>query len=176
MTEIAAETRSPHFAREATAATYRDVHLPRIFAPWARILREIVPAQAGDAVLDVATGPGTVARQAAALAGPDGRVVGLDISPAMLSIARAWAAEAGAAPIEYVESPAATLPLPDRDFDIAFCQQGLQHMADPLAALGEMHRVLKPGGRIGVAIWARSPFSLFREVVADMGLSGDGPQ
>jgi SAM-dependent methyltransferase len=176
MTDIARETRSPHFAREATARTYRDIHLPRIFSPWARVLLEIVPARPGEAVLDVATGPGTVARLAARLAGSEGRVVGVDVSPAMLAIARAWAPAVGAASIEYVEASGTAMPVPDAAFDVAYCQQGLQHMSDPLAALREIRRALKPAGRIGLALWVKSPFGVFRDVVDQLGASGDGPQ
>jgi SAM-dependent methyltransferase len=176
MTDTAAETRSPHFGRAATANTYRDIHLPRIFAPWARILLEIVPVQPGQAVLDVATGPGTVAREAALQAGPRGRVTGVDISQAMLEVGRAWALAPGAAPIEYLEAPASAMPVPDAAFDVAYCQQGLQHMADPQAALREMRRALKPDGRIGLAVWVTSPFGLFRELATTVGLPSSGPQ
>jgi len=176
MTQTPAETRSPHFGREATAQTYRDVHLPRIFAPWAQVLLKVVPPASGEAVLDVATGPGTVARQAAALVGPGGRVVGVDISAAMLGVARSFAVEQGAGPIEYVEAPAASMPLPDGGFDVAYCQQGLQHMSDPAAALREIHRVVRSGGRLAVAAWVQSPFGLFREIVASCGAPDNGPQ
>ena len=169
-------TCSPHFGRETTANTYRDIHLPRIFAPWARVLLELVPARSGEAVLDVATGPGTVARVAATRAGAAGRVVGVDVSPAMLAIARDWPPEPGAAPIEYLESTATTMPVPDAAFDVAYCQQGLQHMSDPLAALREMRRALRPSGRLGLALWVRSPFGLFRDVVNSLGVASDGPQ
>src|SRR5689334_14401464 len=100
MTETSAHTRSPHFSRDATAATYRDIHLPRVFTPWARVLVEVVPAKPGESVLDVATGPGTVAREVAKLVGPSGKVVGADISAAMLAVGRDWPAEPGAASIE----------------------------------------------------------------------------
>jgi SAM-dependent methyltransferase len=176
MTQTPAQTRSPHFHHEATASTYRDLHLPRVFAPWARVLLEIAPAQAGEAVLDVATGPGTVARQAALLVGPTGRVVGVDVSAAMLGVARSWPAEAGAATIEYIESSATGMPLEDAAFDAAYCQQGLQHMSDPMQALAEIYRSLKPGGRLAVAIWQQSPFGLFREAVAKLALSEPGAQ
>jgi ubiquinone/menaquinone biosynthesis C-methylase UbiE len=176
MTDTSAATRSPHFTRDATVQTYTRIHLPRVFVPWARVLLEVVPPRPGDAVLDVATGPGTVARHAAELVGASGHVTGVDISAAMLSAGRAWPAEPGAAPIEYVESSADAIPLPGAAFDVAYCQQGLQHMSDPLAALREIQRVLKPGGRVGVAVWTQSPFGLFRQIVAEMGAAGDGPQ
>jgi ubiquinone/menaquinone biosynthesis C-methylase UbiE len=176
MTESSAQTRSPHFSQGTTVETYVRIQLPRVFVPWARVLLELVPPRPGDAVLDVATGPGSVAREAARLVGAGGRVTGLDMSAAMLAAGRAWPAEPGAAPIEYVESPAASMPLPDNVFDAAYCQQGLQHMSDPLAALREMRRVLKPGGRLGVALWTQSPFGRFREITAEMGLQGEGPQ
>ncbi len=176
MTETSAETRSPHFTQDATVQTYTSIHLPRVFVPWARVLLEVVPPQPGDAVLDVATGPGTVARHAARLVGAGGRITGVDISAAMLSVGRAWPLEPGAAPIEYVESSAASIPLPDAAFDVAYCQQGLQHMSDPLAALREIRRLLKPSGRMGVAVWKQSPFGLFRQVVAEVGMADNGPQ
>src|SRR5436190_5804415 len=176
MTQTPAQTRSPHFNRATTANTYRDIHLPRVFAPSARVLLEIAPARPGEAVLDAATGPGTVARQAALLVAPGGRVVGVDISAAMLGVARSWPAEAGAVPIEYVESSATSMPLESGAFDAAYCQQGLQHVSDPMQALAELFRVLKPGGRLAVAIWQQSPFGVFREAVAGLNLTAEGAQ
>lgn len=173
MTE-AMGTVSPHFGRETTARTYAQIHLPRIFIPWAMVLLERVPPRPGDAVLDVATGPGTVAHEAAALVGPSGRVVGVDISAAMLAEARARPLADGAAPVEYIESSADVMGFPDRTFDVVYCQQGLQHMADPLAALRRMRRVLKLPGRVGVAVWATSPFGIFRNVLDSLNLAGGG--
>jgi len=161
-------THSPHFGLDATAQLYRDVQLPHIFDPWARVLLELQPPRPGDRVLDVATGPGTVARQAAVLAGPEGHVTGVDVSPAMLGVARAWRPQDGAAPIEYIESSAAEVPLPDSSFDVAYCQQGLQHMTEPEAALREMWRLLKPGGRMAIAAWTSSPFQRFRQIVGQL--------
>jgi SAM-dependent methyltransferase len=176
MRDVAAETCSPQFGRETTAATYRDIHLPRVFTPWARVLLELAPVGPGEAVLDVATGPGTVARQAALLVGSHGRVVGVDVSAAMLAIARAWPADPGAAPIEYLESSATAMPIPDAAFHMAYCQQGLQHMSDHLAGLREMRRALRPRGRIGIALWVTSPFGMFREIVSSLGIGTDAPQ
>ncbi len=113
------------------------------------------PRFSEEAVLDVATGPGTVARIAAARARSTGRVVGIDISAPMLEVARGKPAEPGAAPLEFLERHAHDLQFPDASFDVVLCQQGLQFFPDQIAALPEMHRVLKPSGRVGIAVWAK---------------------
>jgi len=136
------------------AKTYNDLRVPLIFLPWAHVLADEVGLSEGDSVLDVATGPGTVAGVAAARVGATGKVVGVDISPAMLSVARGKAPASGAAPIDYVEAPAERLSVPSASFHVALCQQGLQFFGDRLAALREMQRALMPGGRLGLAVWA----------------------
>ena len=73
----------------------------------------------------------------------------------MLDVARAKPVVAGAAPIEYVQSPAAPLAAPRGTFDAVLCQQGLQFFPDRPAALREMHRVLKPNGRAAIAVWVQ---------------------
>jgi ubiquinone/menaquinone biosynthesis C-methylase UbiE len=133
---------------------YRDTLLEPVFRPWAKLLLEIAQPRPGEQLLDVATGPGTVAQAAAAVLGPSGRVVAGDISPAMLAIARSFPAQPGAAPIEYVESPAAPLAAASSSHDIVTCQQGLQFVPDRTAAVAEMFRVLRPGGRVVLAVWA----------------------
>jgi ubiquinone/menaquinone biosynthesis C-methylase UbiE len=112
-------------------------------------------------MLDVATGPGTLPRIAAGRLGPTGRLVGTDISAVMLAVARQKPELAGGAPIEYIEAPAAPLPVASGSFDVVTCQQGLQFFPDRSAALKEMHRALKPGGRLAVAVWSsvnRQPY------------------
>ncbi|HVF76383.1 MAG TPA: methyltransferase domain-containing protein [Acidimicrobiales bacterium] len=89
---------------------YEDVMVPRLFDPWAHVLLDAVDVRAGDAVLDVATGPGTVARVAA---NRGASVTACDFSPAMLDMARSKSP----ANITYVESPAAPLAVDDRSFD-----------------------------------------------------------
>lgn len=133
---------------------YEDVLVPRLFTPWARLLLDELDLEAGEAVLDVACGPGSVARLAALAVGPNGRVTGCDLSPAMLGIAQGKPAVAGGAPIDYHEAPADRLPVADTDYDVAVCQQGLQFFPDCAGALAEMHRALRPGGRVGIAVWS----------------------
>lgn len=143
------------FAEESLPAGYDRIFTPRLFEPWARVLLDFVDIRAGDAVLDVATGPGTVARLAAARATNFGRVAGIDISAPMLALARQKAPPPGAAPLAFEQASADALPFAAATFDVVLCQQGLQFFPDQVAALREMHRVLKPGGRVGLAVWAQ---------------------
>ena len=133
---------------------YDEFFVPTLFRPWAKLLLDNVNLQPGEAVLDVATGPGTVARLAAVRLGSQGHVVATDIALPMLDIARAKPEVAGAAKIEYVESPAAPLAAASGTFDAVLCQQGIQFFPDRRAALREMHRILKPNGRAAIAVWA----------------------
>jgi SAM-dependent methyltransferase len=133
---------------------YEESLVEPLFAPWAEFLLDQVHPAPGERLLDLATGPGTVARLAAVRVGPSGAVVAADLSEAMLWIASAKPPLVGAAPIDYRHSPAAPLDVPDAAFDVATCQQGLQFFPDKPAALRELHRALRPGGRLGLAVWS----------------------
>ena len=148
-----------------------DSILARLFTPWAHDLIDRLAPPPGCAALDVACGPGTVSRVLAARIGPRGQVVAADVSPAMLEIARAKPSDPDSAPIEWIEAPAAPLPLPDSSVDIVTCQQGLQFFPDKIGALAEMRRVLRPGGRAGVAVWTRVEdqiMVLLRDAIANV--------
>jgi ubiquinone/menaquinone biosynthesis C-methylase UbiE len=141
------------FTNASVPKAYDEFLVPTLFEPWAKLLLEEVKLQPGEAVLDIATGPGTVARLAAAKVGSSGRVVATDIAPLMLDIARAKPLVAGAGPIEYLESPATPLAVSSDAFNVVLCQQGLQFFPDRPSALREMRRVLKPNGRAAIAVW-----------------------
>ncbi len=141
------------FTNPSVPKAYDEFFVPRLFEPWARLLLDEVAPREGQVLIDVATGPGTVARLASLRLGSTGRVVATDIAPPMLNIARGKPALTGAAPIEYLESPAAPLNAASSAFDLVVCQQGLQFFPDRLSALKEMHRVLKAGGRVAIAVW-----------------------
>jgi len=132
---------------------YDEIMVPRLFSPWAELLLDQLHPQSGQAVLDVACGPGTVSRKAALRVGPSGRVVGCDLSPAMLDLARSKISEGASAPIEYLECSADALLVAGDAFDVVTCQQGLQFFPDRPAALAEMRRALRPGGQVGIAVW-----------------------
>jgi SAM-dependent methyltransferase len=139
---------------------YDELMVPRLFGPWATLLVNHLAIAPRERVLDVACGPGVVARIAAKRVGAGGRVTGCDLSAAMLSVARTKPPVEGGCPIRYLEGPADELPVAEGAFDVVTCQQGLQFFADRRAAVAEMHRALRPGGRLGIAVWAsidRSP-------------------
>ena len=140
-------------AATVAAMTAYDAVVPFMFAPWAEALLDEVGVALGDSVLDVATGPGTVARLAATRAGPLGNVTACDVSPAMLAVATSKPDLEGAAPITYLKCSAEALDVADVAFDVVVCQQGLQFFRDRHAALTEMWRALKPAGRIAANVW-----------------------
>jgi SAM-dependent methyltransferase len=148
---------------------YQDVLVPRLFTPWARVLLDGLELESGEAVLDVACGPGSATRLAAAAVGRGGRVMGLDLSPTMLAIAQAKSPAPDAAPIDYQRAAAEHLPVADADFDVVVCQHGLQFFSDREAALIEMRRALRAGGRVGIAVWAQieqaPPFAALADAV-----------
>ena len=142
------------FTSPDVPVAYDQLLVPRLFEPWADLLLQLAAPRRGEAVLDVATGPGTVARIAAVQVGSRGRVTAADISPHMLRVAQAKRAAPYAGPITFVESPAAPLRVPDGAFDLVTCQQGLQFFPDRRAALVEFRRALRPAGRAAIAVWA----------------------
>lgn len=143
------------FANASVSAmtVYDEIMVPRLFEPWARLLLDELGPEVGQSGVDVACGPGTVTRLAGLRVGPEGLVIGCDLSPAMLELARSKVSENSSAPVDYRECPADALDAPDDAFDFVTCQQGLQFFPDRRAALAEMRRVLRPGGKIGVAVW-----------------------
>ena len=107
----------------------------------------------GERVLDVACGTGLVAFAAAKAVGPGGEVVGVDISGQMIEAARLRADVRKVPNARFTRMDAETLTLPDAAFDVVLCALGLMYMPDPARALREMRRVLRPGGRLVLAVW-----------------------
>jgi ubiquinone/menaquinone biosynthesis C-methylase UbiE len=134
------------------AETYESYMVPALFEPWAVRLLQLATPRPGEEVLDVACGTGIVSRRVVPHVGPSGRVVGLDISPSMLDVARTCADEEGLK-IDWIEATAEALPFPEADFDLVVCQFGLMFFTDRHLSLSEMRRVLRDGGRVALAVW-----------------------
>ena len=139
-----------------------------VFTPWGVYLLDALKLEPSERLLDVAT----VARLASARVGPEGYVLATDLSPAMLAIAETKPAVEDGSSIEYRLSPAMPLQAEGDSFDVACCQQGLQFFPDRRGALIEMHRTLRPGGRLGLAIWSDievcPPFAAVRDAIAEV--------
>jgi len=145
-------SQSPSEAAIAVAQNYERYLVTYTMRPFTTILLEHANPQPGERVVDVACGTGIAARQTAPRVGVTGRVVAVDLNPAMLAVARSLPAPEGAV-IDWREGSAQALPLTDGAFDLALCQHGLQFFPDRGAALREMVRVLAPGGRVAVSVW-----------------------
>ena len=101
----------------------------------------------GNRVLDVGCGTGDDVRRMAGIVGAFGRAVGIDLSDAMIEQAR-QRAEGTDLPVEFVQGSAYELPFPDDSFDACRCERVVQHLDEPLRAVLEMVRVVRPGGRV----------------------------
>ncbi|GAC1328777.1 MAG: hypothetical protein NVS2B16_31300 [Chloroflexota bacterium] len=110
-------------------------------------LGEIYP---GEHVVDIGSGAGIDSLIAATMVEPEGRVIGVDMTPAMLEKAHRSAKEGGFDNVEFREGFGEALPVPDGWADVVISNGALNLMPDKAAALGEMARVLKPGGRLQI--------------------------
>lgn len=128
----------------AWAPIYNPIH---VWLPKRREARLALGVQRGDRVLDLATGTGLNLPHLRELVGEEGHVVGVDLTPAMLDIARAQIERHGWKNVEVREADAANLPFPEASFDKVICAFALNIIPDYVRAIEEVKRVLVPGGR-----------------------------
>ena len=124
------------------------------------LVRELDP-KPGQTVLELAAGVGDTGFEAAALLGSEGRLISTDFSPGMVDAARRRATELGVNNSEHRVMNAERMDLDDDSVDGALCRFGYMLMVDTAAALAETRRVLRPGGRVALAVWGapeRNPF------------------
>jgi arsenite methyltransferase len=114
--------------------------------PW-----ELGRLSAGERVLDLGCGAGTDSLVAAQMVGPDGSVVGIDMTPEMLAKAQRAAAEMGAANVEFIEGEIELLPFADESVDVVISNGVIDLLPDKDTVFAEIYRVLRPGGRIQFA-------------------------
>jgi ubiquinone/menaquinone biosynthesis C-methylase UbiE len=135
--------------------TYERIMVPVWMADWADDLIQAGEVVPGKKVLDVACGTGIVARRAAGLVGPRGRIAGLDANEGMLCVAGKCAERECCPQIEWHRGDVCDMPFLPGEFDTVLCQQGLQFFPDKPGALRVMARVLAPGGRLALCVWGR---------------------
>jgi ubiquinone/menaquinone biosynthesis C-methylase UbiE len=129
------------------AEVYDEFFVPALFQQWGSVVADAAGIGLGQRVLDVACGTGVLASAAADRVGPGGAVVGLDPNEEMLGVARRKSTK-----IEWRDGRAESLPFPNESFDAVVSQFGFMFFEDRRAALREMMRVLRPGGRLAVAV------------------------
>ncbi|MGH7552467.1 MAG: class I SAM-dependent methyltransferase, partial [Longimicrobiales bacterium] len=131
-------------------------------------LAEVRP---GQRVLDVACGTGVVAREAATRMRGEGTVVGLDLNPGMLEVARRLGPD-----IEWRQGDAASLPFSADSFDVVLCQAALMFMPDPARALREMARVVSRSGTVAVQVWDRLEAQRAHAPLVEVAARHAGPE
>jgi enediyne biosynthesis protein CalE5 len=134
-----------------------DIYLREIDRRFAPVVDRVVARAAltaGQHVLDLGTGTGAVAERAAQVVGPQGQVVGVDISPDMLALAQRRVAAGGLTNVRLREGRAESLPAEDAVFDVVLASLSLMYVLDRAAAAREVARVLRPQGRLVAAVWA----------------------
>ena len=136
--EVYSQRDNPAF--EAAMAARTAPQAAAFFLPYLR---------AGMRLLDAGCGPGSITLDLARVVAP-GEAVGIDIQPSQVERARAFAAQRGATNLRFEVADIYQLPFPDRSFDAVFAHGVLMHLRQPVRALAELRRVLRPGGIAGI--------------------------
>ena len=147
------QRRIQRYGWDLAAGCYEPLWQAALAPAQARLL-EWAALAPGEQVLDVACGTGLLSFAAAQVLGEQGALLGIDLSGKMVEAAKARADHAPTRNLSFTRMDAETLGLPDAGFDAVLCALGLMYMPDPEQALREMRRVLRPGGRVAIAMWS----------------------
>ena len=133
----------------------------KMFVPLTRALIERAGIHEGQTVLDIAGGAGEPSLTIAETVGPEGSVTCTDAVAEMVEAARAGAQRRGITNIQFRQCVPDSLPFADESFDVVVSRLGVMFFPDPVVAVREMLRVLKPGGRLAFAVWGKSEVNPF---------------
>ncbi len=147
----------------SAAEVYEELMVPTIFQAWPKPVMDAANVEPGHRVLDVACGTGVLTRAVRDRVGPGGSVIGLDINEGMLAVATRKTPD-----IEWRQGRAEELPFETDSFDRVVSQFGMMFFTDRQAAVQEMIRVLRPGGRLAVAVWDKIEHSPGFEALANV--------
>lgn len=137
------------------AVTYYEQYWAKQLEPAQDRMLEMANLQPCERVLDIACGTGLVTFRAAQIVGPNGHVLGTDISEQMVVAARNISRQQQINHAKFERMEAENLQIPNASFDAALCAVGLMYFADPVEALLQMNRALKSGGRAVAAVWGQ---------------------
>ncbi|HEY1871780.1 MAG TPA: methyltransferase domain-containing protein, partial [Chitinophagaceae bacterium] len=137
------------------AAAYYENFWQQQLKPAQDKLLEMANLQPGEKLIDIACGTGLVSFPAAEKIGDNGLLLATDISDSMIKICKELAKEKNYHNMQFERMDGEELNVPAEKFDVALCALGLMYMPDPVKALEEMHRILKPGGRSVAAVWGQ---------------------
>lgn len=141
-------------AWDLSAQRYDECLAPR-FTPIGEKLVSLARLESAQKVLDIATGSGLAALMAAPLVGPDGQVIGIDLSNTMIQLARKRASTDQLHNVDFLQMDAERLEFPSDSFDAVLCALGLMIFPQPAKALSEMFRVLRRGGTAALCVFGR---------------------
>ncbi len=143
---------STRIAWNGSAESYRKAM--RVFEPYGFDLLARVNPKIRESALDLATGLAEPAMSIARMVGPDGRVVGIDLSERMVELATRIAKERRIPGLTFLAMDAEKLDFPDESFDLVTSRFGFHIFTHPETVAKEAHRVLRPRGRIGIVVWS----------------------
>lgn len=146
------------------ARKYDNHSVPAMFAPLAQATLAKIELPSGAHMIDIACGTGALTRVIALKLNGSGRIVGVDLNETMINLAQKNQ-PVSAHHVEWHAADVCNIPCDDTSFDIGFIQQGLQFFPDKVAALKEVHRVLRPQGRLYLTCWRA--ISAFNGALAD---------
>ncbi|MGZ6910401.1 MAG: class I SAM-dependent methyltransferase [Acidimicrobiia bacterium] len=135
--------------------------------PVTQAMLDLVVLGPGERVLELACGPGGVGLAAAERVGPRGDVLVTDIAEEMVAIAAERAASSGMDHVRTAVMSLDALDVADGAVDVVLCREGLMFAGDPARAASEMARVLRPGGRVAVAVWAEPSVNPWLSILLD---------
>ncbi|HEX4580006.1 MAG TPA: methyltransferase domain-containing protein [Candidatus Dormibacteraeota bacterium] len=152
--QISPEMRKQGIAHVFTLASPTYDSVVPFFAHFGRRIVDLAGIRPGDSVLDVAAGRGAVLLPAAAAAGPSGRVIGVDLAVGMVDSLRERIVDDGLGNADVRLMDAESLEFGDAEFDVVVCAFGIMFLPNAAEALHGFRRVVKPGGRVAIAVWA----------------------
>lgn len=136
--------------------------------PATELMLDLADISAGSTVVAIAAGTGEEVVAAAQRVGPSGSVLATDISAQMLAATEAMAGELGLTNVRTHVADAHDLGLEDASFDAAICRLGLHFLADLPRALADIHRVLKPGGKLSALVWSSAQSNPYTSIQVDL--------